>query len=175
MKFSANSNIMSYSTVAKKRVLVIGNGVAGSQFAAFAAKNKNYSVTVLTPFDYQEISLCMTKAVAVGGEEHTKCIYPLNREEGVEYVLDSCAALMNNSARTTSGRVIDFDVCIIATGQRIPVFYPNLEDTTKELRIKSVAKVSNDIKAANSILISGGGAVGSELAADIKIRNKGKK
>lgn len=166
---------MSYSAVAKKRVLVIGNGVAGSQFAAFAAKNKNYAVTVLTPFDYQEISLCMTKAIAVGSEEHTKCIYPLVKEEGVEYVLESCASLSNTSATTTSGRVIDFDVCVIATGQRIPIFYPSQEDTTKDLRIKSVAKVTQSISNANTICISGAGAVGSELASDIKIRNKNKK
>jgi NADH dehydrogenase FAD-containing subunit len=162
--------------IATKKVLVIGNGGAGSQLAAQLAKqHQKYSVSVVTPFDYSEVSLCMTKAIAMGSEEHSKIIYPLLREDKVEYFIDSCVSLTNTTATLASGKKINFDVCVIACGQKIPLFYPSLTDTTKEMRLQSVGRVSNQIKSASQIVISGGGAVASELAADIKLRNKDKK
>lgn len=166
---------MSNSLLVKKRVLIIGNGAAGSQLAAKLAKEKSYHVIVATPFDYQEVSLCMTKAIAAGPEEHAKVIYPLLREEGVEYVLDRVTDLSSSSATTAGGAAILFDVAVVATGQHIPIFYPELGDTTAAARKASIAKVHADITRATSIVISGGGPVGAELAADIKLRNKSKK
>lgn len=161
--------------IATKRVLIVGNGAAGSQLAAQLAKNKKYAVTVITPFEYSEVSLCMTKVIAMGTEEHSKIIFPLLREERVDYAIDSIASLTNNIATLASGNTIEFDVCVLATGQKIPLFYPALSDITKEIRIESVAAVSRQIAGAKSIVISGGGPVGSELVADIKLRNKDKK
>eukprot|EP01034_Spumella_vulgaris_P031813 gene31813-39298_t len=100
----------------------------------------------------------MTKVIATGAEEHKKVIYPLLREDKVDYVIDSVASLANTTATLASGNRIEFDVY-----------------TTKEIRIESVSAVTRQIAAAQSIVISGGGPVGSELAADIKLRNKGKK
>ncbi len=166
---------MSNSVLVKKRVLIVGNGAAGSQLAAKLVKNKTYHVIVLTPLDYQEVSLCMTKAIAVGPEEHAKIIYPLLREENVEYVMDQCTSINDNTASVASGAPIPFDICIIATGQNIPIFYPDIKDTTQDARKASVSKIHSDVVRANDIVISGGGPVGSELAADIKLRNKGKR
>eukprot|EP01034_Spumella_vulgaris_P031550 gene31550-38968_t len=58
---------MSISILVKKRVLVIGYGAAGSQLTSKLAKNGNYSVIVITPFEYQEVSPRMTRAIAAGG------------------------------------------------------------------------------------------------------------
>jgi NADH dehydrogenase FAD-containing subunit len=162
------------TVIATKRVLIVGNGAAGSQLAAQLVKNKKYSITVVTPFEYQEVSLCMTKVIAVGPTEHEKIIFPLLREENVDYAIGHCTSLTNTTATLNSGKKIEFDVCILATGQNIPLFYPSITDTTKEARIASVTAVHDQMKANKTIVISGGGAVGSELAADIKLRNKDK-
>eukprot|EP01034_Spumella_vulgaris_P031146 gene31146-38489_t len=146
--------------IATKRVLVIGYGAAGSQLTAQLAKNKKYAITVVTPFDYQEVSLFMTKAVAMGAAEHSKIIFPLLREDRVDYVIDSCVSLTNTTATLASGNKIEFDVCVLATGQKFPLFFPDLTDRTKEIRLESVAKVTRQIAAARTIVISGGGPTG---------------
>ncbi len=166
---------MTSKVLIKKRILVIGNGGAGSQFTAKVAQNVNYSVTVITPFDYMEISLSMTKAIAAGPAEHAKAVFPLMREDNVEYVIDPCVGISGKVATTATGRTIAFDVCVIATGQKIPLFFPDIKDSTADARKATIAKVHADIGRANYIVISGGGPIGSELAADIKLRNKEKK
>lgn len=168
----------------KKRVLIIGNGVAGSQTAAILAKNPKLAVIVLTPFDFMEVSLNMTLVVAsapTGDKDklfEQKALHELVREDGVEYTIGKCTNLSNNKATYEkadgSKGEIDFDVCVVTTGLKFPIFQidPNIQ--TKEQRIQSVYDIRQQVASAQRILIEGGGAVGSELAADIKLRNPSK-
>eukprot|EP01031_Cornospumella_fuschlensis_P044502 gene44502-54428_t len=166
---------METSNLVKQKVLVIGNGAAGSKVAAYAAKNALYDVTVVTPFEYMEISLCMTKVIAAGPEEHNKAIYDLLREPNVTYIIDTVASLTNNVAVLTSGTNVPFDVCVVATGQNIPLFYPNPQtERTMEARKNGIKKVYEDVQKARSIVVGGAGPVGVEVAADIKLRFKDK-
>lgn len=166
---------MASTGLIKKRVVVIGYGAAGSQFAAKAAKNKAWEVTVVTPFEYQEVSLRMTSVVAIGPEAHEKAIYPLLREDGVNYVFDTVESIEDGSLRTTGGTEILFDAAVVAVGQRIPVFYPNPStERTVDERKAAISAFHSEIRRANNIVISGGGPVGVETAADIKLRFKDK-
>lgn len=159
----------------KKNILVIGCGAAGSQFAAAAAKVKGYKVTVLTPFDYMEVSLNMTKVLGAGPEEHTKCLFPVLHEDGVEYVTGRCVSVTNDHAALEDGRTLPFDACVVAVGQKIPLFYPNPEtDRTIEERKATISKYYTKLLSSQHIVISGGGPVGVETAADIKLRHKDK-
>jgi NADH dehydrogenase FAD-containing subunit len=158
-----------------KRVVIIGNGAAGSQLAAKLAKSKQCNVTVITPFNYSEISVNMTKSIAVGADEYMKSVFPLLKEDKVEYVIDKCVSLTSSSVVLDSERTIEFDVCIVATGQNIPVFFPDVNSTNFSERKKVVCDVSDRIKSASSVVVGGGGAIGTELAADIKLRNKDKR
>lgn len=159
----------------KKKIVVIGNGAAGSQITAKMAKLKQFAITVITPFNYSEISVSMTKVFAVGPDEHVRSIYPLLKEDSVEYIVDECISVSNDSVSLKSGRVVPFDCCVIATGQNIPLFYADLNHTTMDQRKEAIQKFCSRVSSANNIVISGGGPIGSELAADIKIRNKSKR
>ncbi|RYH05418.1 hypothetical protein EON65_44735 [archaeon] len=133
---------MKNSNLVKHKVLVIGNGAAGSKVAAYAAKNKHYDVTVVTPFEYMEISLCMTKVIATGAEEHNKAIYDLLREPKVTYIIDTVTSLTDGLAILSSGTNVPFDVCVVASGQNIPMFYPNPNsERTMEARKNTIKKV----------------------------------
>jgi len=156
----------------QKRIVVVGYGGGGSKLVAELAKKQIYKITVITPFDYMEVSLLMTKVLAVGREEHEKAIFPLVREDGVEYIIDVCVSVSNNAMTTKTGRVVPFDVCVVAVGHNIPVFFPSVTETTMQQRKDSIARVTQQIGNARSIVISGGGPVGAEAAADIKLRNK---
>jgi NADH dehydrogenase FAD-containing subunit len=159
----------------QKKIVVVGYGGGGSKLVAALAKKKKYDITVITPFDYMEVSLLMTKVIATDGEEHQKALFPLLKEDGVTYVKDACASVEANSVTTQSGRSIPFDVCVVAVGQNIPIFYPTAAEDTIEKRKESIAAIQAKVRNAKTIVISGGGPVGTEAAADIKLRFKDKK
>lgn len=166
---------MASNSLIKKKVVVIGCGAAGSQFAAKIAKGNKYDVTVITPFEYMEISLKMTMVIAAGPEEHVKALHPLLREDGVTYIIDTVASLSDGSLTTGSGQTLTFDVAVVAVGQNIPTFYPDRADRTMDARKASISAFHTQIRQANHIVISGGGPVGTEAAADIKLRFKDKR
>jgi apoptosis-inducing factor 2 len=171
-----SSQASSQASQLKRRAVVLGNGASGSKVAARLAKLRpsDLDITVVSPFDYIEISLCMTKVLAAGPEEHGKALYGLVREPGVRYVLDAAAALEDGQVRLLSGDALPYDVCIIATGQSIPIFLPSLAERSMQDRRAKVDEVHNSIKQADKIVIAGAGPIGVELAADIKLRYKDK-
>ena len=177
LKFTLLYFMMSGVTekISKKRLVIVGYGAAGSQVAAQLSKKNKYDVTVVTPFNYMEVSLNMTRALAAGGKDYDRCVFPLLAENNVEYVMEACTSIVNGVVTVASGRRLEFDVCIVASGQRIPIFYPDISETTLAARKTAVDKIHSDILAADSICIAGAGPVGAEFAADLKLRHKSKK
>jgi NADH dehydrogenase FAD-containing subunit len=160
------------SSLLKKKLVIIGNGVAGSQLAANMAKKNKYEVIMVTPFDYHEISVNMTKVVATGPEEHNEALHALVKEDNVTYKIGCCKDLKQKHVVMSTGEIIDFDVCVVCTGEHIESFYPDpVRHTSISDRKAAMEKVYEDIKKAEKIVIGGGGPVGAEAAADIKLRN----
>lgn len=160
-------------SLVKKRLLVVGYGIAGSQLACQMAAKGKYAITVLNPYDYMEVPLSMTMVMAAGPEAHDKCIYPLMREAGIDYVIGVIASITDGTATTQTGQTIPFDVCVLATGQACAIYMPNpITEPTMVLRKATIANLFNKIKTAKTIVISGGGPLGCETAADIKLRSK---
>jgi NADH dehydrogenase FAD-containing subunit len=161
-----------------KTILVVGYGIAGSTLTANlvksngSAKNK---IIVVTPQDYQEVPFRMTMACAAGSDAHKRAIYDCVREDGVEYRIAAVTELTNEAATLSDGTIVNFDVCIVCTGMKFPMFKPSLSDTTSTMRQASVAADFEKIRNANSIVISGGGPVGVEFASDVKMRYPNKK
>mgnify|MGYP003385785597 CR=1 FL=1 len=160
-----------------KTIVIIGNGAGGSQTAAELQKslkknNKTHKIIVISALDYVEVSVSMTKILAAGTTEHESALYDAVREDGIEYIVDSCEKLANDHLMTSKGNKIPFDICIVATGQSYPIFMPKLTDTKKEDRISFINDLNKKIISSKNIVVSGGGAVGCEVAADIKLRYK---
>lgn len=120
-----------------------------------------------------EVVLSMTKTIAAGPDSLT--LYDQVREDGVEYIVDQVTGISNSDVQTQSGRVIPFDVALIAVGQKIPLFGADLTEITANQRRQSISSFYSDLLKANHVVIAGGGAIGTEAAADIKLRHKEKK
>ena len=81
-----------------------------------------------------EVSLQMTKVLAVGPTAHAGAIFPRLQEDGVDYVTDECKELLQNSVLTTSGKTINFDYCVVCSGLLLNPFQPLVTQTTMEDR-----------------------------------------
>jgi len=132
-------------------------------------------VTVLCQQDYTEISVRMTEAVAAGATVHSKVLFPLFKEPGADYIVDTCTEVQDHAITTKCGQTIEYDVLVLATGLSYPIFQAGEEHPTAESRQGFISELNQKIAAANTIVIAGGGAVGCEAAADIKLRHGDKR
>lgn len=161
-----------------KKLVVVGYGFAGSRTTAKLAKTKKYEITVVTPLDYQENSLNMTAVIATGSEVYKDTVYNLVKEDGVSYIHASCVSIDDKKKELilSNEQTLAYDVCVIATGVNIPFYYPNPDrEQTIAIRSSAIDEMFEKVKKAKSIVISGGGPIGIETAADIKLRFKDKK
>ncbi|KAJ1801503.1 hypothetical protein LPJ59_000223 [Coemansia sp. RSA 2399] len=80
---------------------------------------------------------------------------------------DTIAKITSSSVDLASGTQVPFDYLVIALGETraAPV---GTEATTKEQFIRELDKVHRQIKGSRTVAVVGGGAVGIEMAADIK-------
>lgn len=114
-----------------KRVVVVGNGFAGSQFtAAFNKLAERYDakITVISALNYTEITLGMTMTVAAA-EEHSSFLYGPYKEPGVDFVVGVATKLEDNAVTLADGTIVPFDVCVVCTGVSYPVFRPTVRCT----------------------------------------------
>jgi NADH dehydrogenase FAD-containing subunit len=170
---------MSVSTTTSKHIVIIGNGAAGSQTAAellrsFQKDKVNHKISVVSSSNYCEVSISMSKVLAEGKEEHEKNIYPAVRENGINYIEENCQEVTNYHIITDKNNKIEFDICVIATGHNIPIFMPSPSESDKDTRLGNIYDLHSKISDAQDIVIGGGGPIGCEVAADIKLRHKDK-
>jgi NADH dehydrogenase FAD-containing subunit len=161
--------------MSEKRVVVIGNGPAGSQFTASfkkIAKNSNSKIIVISAQKYTEIALGMTSVVAIGAGPagHDKFLYPAFEEPEVEYIYGTAASLTKDSVTLSDGRIVPFNAAVVATGIKFPVFRPTIDQVDAATRKAFIQGYNDKLKAAKTIVVVGAGPVGAELAADIKLR-----
>lgn len=153
-----------------KKVIIIGNGIGGSMLAALLSPNPEVDVTVITPHQFIDISICMPKAFACGPEEYEKYSFPAAKEDNVKYIFDKVVALNDNSVTLSSGEICKFDICVVCTGIEYPLYQLDANVASQTARKQQVVELFNKMMAAKTIVIGGGGAVGVEQAADIKLR-----
>lgn len=169
---------MSEASLSPKRVVILGLGWGGTQLLAelVKAKGGSHQITVVSPHTFHEVAFRMTEVVGTGDPDvHSSALYNLVRLEGVNYVTAVVEELKDGSVKLGSGEDIGFDVCVICTGTSIPIFMPKPStDVTVEVRKAEIASWWEKIKLAEKIVVGGGGAIGCEVAADIKLRNPDK-
>ncbi|KAH6762629.1 oxidoreductase family protein [Perilla frutescens var. hirtella] len=143
----------------KKRVAVVGGGVAG----AVLAKNlqDHADLYLIDPKEYFEIAwAAMRAAVEPSFAERTV----INHSEYLPktHIITSAATHITESEVTTAqGRVVGFDYLVIATG------HPGPPEFTRSEKLRQYQAEYDRIKAAKSVLVVGGGPSGVELAAEI--------
>ncbi|WMV31574.1 hypothetical protein MTR67_024959 [Solanum verrucosum] len=151
----------------KKRVVVIGGGVAGSLIARSLQDEAN--VTLIDMKEYFEIpwaalrSMCDPSFAQRAVFSHSEYLPHGN-------VITSAAAnITDTEVVTAKGDKVAYDFAVIATGHSETGAY------TKDEKFSQYQTDHQKIKSASSILIIGGGQTGVELAAEIAVDYPDKK
>jgi len=66
---------------------------------------------------------------------------------------------------------VQYKTLIVATGSKMPLIMPTMGDSVQQ-RMDEVKRVGHALKAAKTVVLNGAGAVGVEMAGDIRARNK---
>lgn len=153
--------------VGKKCVVIVGGGVAGS----VVAKNLQdvADVQLIDPKEYFEITWASLRCTVEPSFAERTVIKHSEYAPNANIVCATAASVTENEVTTEEGRAIAYDYLVIATGHCDT--YP----VTREEKLSNYQADQDKIKAANGILIVGGGPTGVELAGEIAYGFPGKK
>jgi len=167
----------------KRDVLIVGAGHAGTSLAANLAA-KGYAGSILLIGDdphapYERPPLSKAALLAEGDYAPT-LLYPHGTEgKGRFELATGCSVLEiapdRKYAVLSDGRRVSFDWCVLATGGRArPLTCPGADlPQVRQLRnMDDALALRGDLKAAERLVIIGGGYIGLEVAASARMLGK---
>ncbi|OMO95652.1 FAD-dependent pyridine nucleotide-disulfide oxidoreductase [Corchorus capsularis] len=143
----------------KRRVVIVGGGIAGSLLAKSIQFNAD--VTLIDPKEYLEIIWANLRNMVEPSFAERSVINHRDYLTNGLVVTSAAINITDTEVLTAEGRLIGYDYLVIATGHYDPV------PKTKEERLNQYQAENQKIQSANSILIVGGGPTGVELAGEI--------
>lgn len=157
-----------------KNVVVVGGSWAGVELARRLSDTlpTGYKVVMIEKNSHFHYTFNFPRYSVVQGREHTAFIpydgITKNAPKGIfSHVKDTVDDITSTHVHLASGDKIDYEYLAIATGSSQPpparLSSTDWEDACSELR-----SIQESVKDATSIAVVGGGAVGIELATDIK-------
>lgn len=173
-----------------KHIVIIGGGPAGVSLAQTAAKNISASkakITLLEKQDYQFHAIASLRASvdpsfvpklfipyddALKGLPHAEIKRAVVKE--VKYASKTVTYTDPTSSDDDHTTTIKYDYLVIATGSSYPSPIKPSANATREDVKRSLQETATHISEAERILIVGGGAVGIEMAGEIKFYHPSK-
>lgn len=166
-----------------KHVLVIGGGLGGlSAITGIRQKDKTVKITLVDAKEYGEIFWTAFRSPfdADVAKDSLIRLPKYCAAHNVEFIQStviqltktSCQAKLMNSKET---KTINFDVCVIATGanaawEGMGRALPTTPEAAKaEARLLAMKEEGVRLMNASSVVIVGGGLIGSELAGDLAV------
>jgi NADH dehydrogenase FAD-containing subunit len=157
-----------------KTVVVLGGSFAGIELVRRLCETlpTGYRVVLIEKNSHLNYSFVFPRFAVMTGQEHKAFIPYDDFERGVpagmlSRVRDVAVGITENQVLLKSGLPVAYDLLAIATGSSQPLpaqaASTDCEDACEELR-----KVQRLIGQSQRIAVVGGGAVGVELAGDIK-------
>ncbi|KAK7404867.1 hypothetical protein VNO78_05888 [Psophocarpus tetragonolobus] len=145
----------------KKKVVVLGGGVAGS----LVAKSLQFhaQVTLIDPKEYFEITWASLRSMVEPSFAERSVINHRDYLINGNIITSNAVDVTETEVLTADGHRIAFDYLVIATGHAdyVPI--------NRRERLDQFKDANKKIKSANSIMIIGGGPTGVELAAEIAV------
>ncbi|CAM8952893.1 unnamed protein product [Rhodiola kirilowii] len=144
-----------------KSVVIIGGGVAGSLLAS--SLQFSADVTLIDPKEYFEIPWASLRSMVEPSFAARSVIRHVDYLTNGRAVVSAASGITSHQVMTADGRAIPYDYLIIATGHN------DRAPTRRSDRLKEFEADNERIRAANSIVVVGGGPSGVELAGEIAV------
>ena len=157
-----------------KHIVIVGSSFAGVHLARRLANSlpTGYSVILIEKNSHFHYTFAFPRFSVVGGQEPKAFIPFTSIAKGVppgslSIIQDSAVRIDDGKVLLSSGQVVEYDFLAIATGASQPA-PARLEATNKENACGELRGYQTAVANAYTIAVIGGGAVGVQLAADIK-------
>lgn len=150
-----------------KRVVIIGAGFAGTKLAQWLDPSYNVTLVDKKPLFFHKISALRA---AVNPAWTDSPFIPYHNLLHYGTVLHDEAIDIQPNEHTLilkSGNALSFDVLVLATGSNYPA-PAHFSGITLESARDFLSNYQQQVKMAQAVLIAGGGAVGLELAGEIR-------
>jgi NADH dehydrogenase FAD-containing subunit len=168
-----------------RKVLVIGGGFGGlTTITSLRKFDKTVEIILVEPKQYFEVAWCAYRAL-FDSQLADDAIFDLPTwatAKSVTHIRSTVTSLSQqaNTATLANGDVIEFTVCVIACGAttKWPALGRGLpsdcegHDGTRGKRLEILAAQGKKLTTAKSVLIIGGGLIGTELAGDLAYYSK---
>lgn len=162
-------------------VIIVGGGPAGTHVAAQLAKachKTPIKITVVDRQNYMDWSVASARMLVQPDSMDTYgYALPLNNvykhlgKDYITFVHSAVQKISSNSVTLENGTILEADVIVIAIGGQYAngsIWKPLPEHTTKEIRIAAFRSLREKVVASKSIIVTGAGPTGVEIAAEIK-------
>ncbi|XP_022968309.1 apoptosis-inducing factor homolog B-like [Cucurbita maxima] len=145
----------------KKRLVVVGGGIGG----AFVAHSLQFvaDVVLIDQKEYFEISWAGLRSMVEPSFAERSVINHTDYLPNARIVSSAAMSITDNEVFVSDGSSVPYDYLVVATGHEETV------PKSKTERLSQYQAECEKIKAANTILIIGGGPTGVELAAEIAV------
>ena len=148
------------------KVVILGGGFCGAFIAKKLDTQKELDVILIDKKEYFEYSPSLCKLLSTPSY-HKRITIPFTQFlKNTRIITDSIVQVTPELIEITKER-LPFDYLVIATGIDYPIF---LDDTEHVFTIKSGDEVTlhaEKVAQANTILIIGGGLIGTEVAGEL--------
>ncbi|WWC66586.1 uncharacterized protein I206_100489 [Kwoniella pini CBS 10737] len=163
-----------------KNIVIVGASSAGQLLANYLSPNlpTSHRIVLIDALDYAFWPIAALRAAVVPGWEK-KVTAPLTQDTvfpagSIHRLIapNKVVELKENSVVLEKpfegSNEVPFFKCILATGAQQPSPMRPAADSTKQGWEDALVKTQNEIKQANKIVVVGGGAVGLEIAGEIR-------
>ncbi len=162
-----------------KRIVIIGNGIAGITAARHIRKNSDYAITVISAESEYFWSRTALMYIYMGHMkfEHTKPYedHFWNKNNiDLKYSRVELIQPEQNRIRCADGIEIDYDILILATGSKPNKFGwegQDLKGVTGMVSLQDLETIETYTQNIGRGVIVGGGLIGIELAEMLRSRN----
>ncbi len=152
------------------RIVILGGGFCSSLLAKKLEKQKNIEVVLIDKKGYFEYSPSLWK-LFLKPEDYKKYIVQFTKFLRHTRLITTPLLQVTPKFVETEKEKITYDYLVISTGIEYPIF---LNNTKNVITVKSGAElVQNHEKITNAktILIIGGGLIGTEIAGELRIKS----
>lgn len=150
-------------------VVILGGGFCGTFVAKYLESNKQIKTTLIDKKEFFEYSPGLHKVITKPSllESFRIPFDPLLPHTTI--VTDTIRSVTPETVKTKNDE-ISYDHLVVCTGIDYPIFLDNTENVHTLKHGKDALAIAEKINAAESILIIGGGLIGTEIAGELVLK-----